>query len=401
MSVGIFSRDGQSSYKWLSHFLAVTPPTVMDVRPVYISSNNSQNFREEVSKCKFAILYHTKKRGRINITDVTDSLYDEELEYLSHCLGKEKVIVLIDDLQDISSLEKTRILQNQPSIGRLAHNLFLFNRVDKENLPVLGTSDSMKKKLEQIKKIIMGKGKNETSPMKSGIRKVSQLDLYSKPEDMSCWQRYAIWLVFIALVVFIIVVVLSVTLGHGHQGGQNVTTTPVYSLTTHWSTKHVAGNTTSLPGTTTSFPGNGTSFPGNMTSFPGNTTSVPGNTTSFPGNTTSFPGNMTSVPGNTTSFPGNMTSVPGNTTSVPGNTTSFPGNTTSFPGNTTSLPGNTTSLPGNTTSLPGNTTSLPGNATSLPENATSLPGNMISLPGNATSLPGNTISLQGNSTSFP
>ncbi|MEE6511009.1 hypothetical protein FKM82_031395 [Ascaphus truei] len=188
MAVGIFSRDGQSSYKWLSHFLAVTPPTVMDVRPVYISNNNSKNFREEVSKCKFAILYHTKKRGRINITDVTDSLYDEELEYLSHYLGKEKVIVLIDDLQDISSLEKTRILQNQPSIGRLAHNLFLFNRVDKENLPVLGTSDSMKKNLEQIKKIIMGKGKNETSPMKSGIRKVSQLDLYSKPEDMSCWQ---------------------------------------------------------------------------------------------------------------------------------------------------------------------------------------------------------------------
>ncbi|XP_075422678.1 uncharacterized protein LOC142463612 [Ascaphus truei] len=335
MAVGIFSRDGQSSYKWLSHFLAVTPPTVMDVRPVYISSNNSKNFREEVSKCKFAILYHTKKRGRINITDVTDSLYDEELEYLSHCLGKEKVIVLIDDLEDISSLEKTRIQQNQPSIGRLADNLFLFNREDKENLPVLGTSDSMKKKLEQIKKIIMG----------NGFRTVSQPGSYSKPEDMSCWKRYAIWLVFIALVIVIIVVVLSVTLGMEHQSEQNVTTTPVYSLTTHWSTKHVAGNIMPLPRTTTS--------------FPGNTTSLPGNTISLPGNTTSHPGNMTSHPGNTTSHPGNTTSHPGNTTSHPGNTTSHPGNTTSHPGNTTSLPGNTTSHPGNTTSHPGNTTSLP------------------------------------------
>ncbi|KAG8548348.1 hypothetical protein GDO81_025684 [Engystomops pustulosus] len=97
-----------------------------DVHGVYIT-NNYTDFYSEIRNCSFAILYHTKKHGRLNITDVTDSLYDEELRDLSEYLGKDKVIVVIDDLQKTDSSEKTRILENQPSIGRLATDLFLFN----------------------------------------------------------------------------------------------------------------------------------------------------------------------------------------------------------------------------------------------------------------------------------
>ncbi|MEE6527766.1 hypothetical protein FKM82_029372, partial [Ascaphus truei] len=42
--------------------------------------------------------------------------------------GKDNVIVVVDDLEDSSSEEKRRILQNQPSIGRLAQDLILFTK---------------------------------------------------------------------------------------------------------------------------------------------------------------------------------------------------------------------------------------------------------------------------------
>ncbi|CAH2308054.1 Hypothetical predicted protein [Pelobates cultripes] len=72
-------------------------------------------FMEDVSECKFGILYHTKNRGRINVTDVADSLYDEELKSMSDNLGKDNVLVVIDDLEDSSPQERNRILQNQPN----------------------------------------------------------------------------------------------------------------------------------------------------------------------------------------------------------------------------------------------------------------------------------------------
>ncbi|MEE6510587.1 hypothetical protein FKM82_030563 [Ascaphus truei] len=103
------------------------------VGPVYISSNGFQQFRQDVSKYKLAIVYHTKTRGRINVSDVTDALYDEELKYLSSKLGQENIIVVIDDLEDSSPEEKRRILQNQPSIGRLAREMFLFHRQEKDS----------------------------------------------------------------------------------------------------------------------------------------------------------------------------------------------------------------------------------------------------------------------------
>ncbi|XP_063285644.1 uncharacterized protein LOC134571373 [Pelobates fuscus] len=131
--VGIFSRSAEEEYSWLQTLLRSKGfrDRVQEVRPCYISNSGYRQFTQNVSQCTFGILYHTKNRGRINITDVTDSLYDKELEYLSEKLGKKKVVVVIDDLKDSGSEQKIRILENQPSIGRLAQNLILIGSKDK------------------------------------------------------------------------------------------------------------------------------------------------------------------------------------------------------------------------------------------------------------------------------
>ncbi|XP_031749243.1 uncharacterized protein LOC101734404 [Xenopus tropicalis] len=128
--VGIFSREAREAYDWLISSL-LTKSAVRDVRTVHISNTNYRDVIYEADKCTFAILYHTKNRGRINITDVTDALYDRELEDLSRCLGRDRVIVVIDDLEDSSLEAKHIILQNQPSIGRWAVELFLFSDQEK------------------------------------------------------------------------------------------------------------------------------------------------------------------------------------------------------------------------------------------------------------------------------
>ncbi|XP_073491176.1 uncharacterized protein [Aquarana catesbeiana] len=127
--VGIFSRSSESDYEWLIKQLYSEPfrDTVCTVLPHYISNNGKQQFMDAVFGCTFVILYHTKNRGRINIVDVTDSLYDEELNYMFKCLGKENVIVVVDDLEDTSDEEKNRILESQPSIGKLAKDIILFS----------------------------------------------------------------------------------------------------------------------------------------------------------------------------------------------------------------------------------------------------------------------------------
>ncbi|XP_063789060.1 uncharacterized protein LOC134944413 [Pseudophryne corroboree] len=157
--VGIFSREDKSNYNWLVRFL-LTIGAVRDVRPVYIS-NNFLPFIEEASKCTFAILYHSKTRGRVNVTDVTDSLYDEELKHLSNLYGKTKVLVVIDDLEDSDGDKKIQILTNQPLIRHLAQDLFLFSVEDKAflNSPLRDTSQGqpdLQEKLDCMKKIIKG-----------------------------------------------------------------------------------------------------------------------------------------------------------------------------------------------------------------------------------------------------
>ncbi|KAM4632418.1 uncharacterized protein O3C94_018921 [Discoglossus pictus] len=155
--VAIVSREDRESYKWLIRYLRTFLPE-QNVQPVYISSNRSISIRDKVAGFSFAILYHSKNRGRVNVTDVLDALYDEELNDLSTMFGKMKVVVVIDDLEDGSYGEKIRILQSQPSIERLAQGLLIFSAKEKvaytENTSDLASSDSAKKKLISLQKMI-------------------------------------------------------------------------------------------------------------------------------------------------------------------------------------------------------------------------------------------------------
>ncbi|XP_069591271.1 golgin subfamily A member 6-like protein 6 isoform X1 [Ranitomeya imitator] len=152
LKISIFSRSAENNYSWLTEWLKTTYRPV-EVHAVYIS-NTSSPFYTELSNCSFAILYHTKKHGRINITDVTDNLYDEELQDLSRTLGKENVIVVIDDLQNTDSFEKIRILNNQPSIGRLARGLFLFNDKKKNGENLEEINQILRKKIPSNENMI-------------------------------------------------------------------------------------------------------------------------------------------------------------------------------------------------------------------------------------------------------
>ncbi|XP_040297720.1 uncharacterized protein LOC121008950 [Bufo bufo] len=143
--VGIFSRSSTHNYRWLLQFLYSFLPED-NVRSVLIT-NNSPLF---ISGISFAILYHSKTRGRINVTDVTDALYDSELKELSRALGAENVIVVIDDLDDNSEQQKNQILDNQPSIRILARDLFLFNAQNKEDLEINPTNASNKSQIQEL-----------------------------------------------------------------------------------------------------------------------------------------------------------------------------------------------------------------------------------------------------------
>ncbi|XP_077303084.1 uncharacterized protein LOC143923344 isoform X2 [Lithobates pipiens] len=169
--VAICSRDSEQNYEWLIDFLknrTCRKPNKIEARPVYIT-NDMSKFRQEVSEYDFAILYHTKKRGRINITNVTNSLYDEELKFLNERFGKEKVVVVIDDLEKSDEDEKRRILEEQRALREYAREVFLFTQEDKNHTgkPLKIIEDGkVQKNLENLKKYIKpkegGKQKKKT-----------------------------------------------------------------------------------------------------------------------------------------------------------------------------------------------------------------------------------------------
>ncbi|XP_077350346.1 uncharacterized protein LOC144000405 isoform X3 [Lithobates pipiens] len=138
--IGIFSRSSADEYNWLSAALRTSGKVV----PFYITNSNFREFRDQVSKCAFAILYHSKTRGRINITDVTDSLYDEEVKHMSQALGREKVLVVVDDLEDSSDGARNSILQSQGTIRNQTRGLYLFTREEKRD------KERIKEKLQPI-----------------------------------------------------------------------------------------------------------------------------------------------------------------------------------------------------------------------------------------------------------
>ncbi|XP_069591279.1 uncharacterized protein [Ranitomeya imitator] len=158
--VGIFSRESDSSFSFLRDAL-LAEDSVRKVRSFTITNDGLCKFREEVSRCDCAILYHSKNRGRLNITNVTDSLYDEEITDLSIKLGKDNVIVVADDLDSSSSEIRTKILQGQPLIEQMATGFFLISREDKNS------SERLKEKLQKITSFISRKG-GSFSPIPAG-----------------------------------------------------------------------------------------------------------------------------------------------------------------------------------------------------------------------------------------
>ncbi|XP_073491548.1 kinesin-like protein KIF13A isoform X1 [Aquarana catesbeiana] len=158
VEVGIFSRSSESDYSWLVNLLRSADfcGWVQSVTPCYISNNGFQRFKHDVSQCTFGVLYHTKNWGRVNVTDVKESLYDEELQYLHDRLGKDNVIVVIDDMNEVSDLEKNRILENQPSIRGLARDLFLFSHNEKMAKSDPRHKSNLKRKMAQLESIIKG-----------------------------------------------------------------------------------------------------------------------------------------------------------------------------------------------------------------------------------------------------
>ncbi|XP_073491471.1 uncharacterized protein [Aquarana catesbeiana] len=138
--IGIFSRSSADEYNWLSAALRTSGRVV----PFYITNSNFREFRDQVSKCAFAILYHSKTRGRINITDVTDSLYDDEVKHMSKALGRQKVLVVVDDLDDSSNGAKNSILQSQVTIRDQTRDLCLFTREERRD------NERIREKLQPI-----------------------------------------------------------------------------------------------------------------------------------------------------------------------------------------------------------------------------------------------------------
>ncbi|XP_063285169.1 uncharacterized protein LOC134571054 isoform X2 [Pelobates fuscus] len=146
--VGIFSRSAEEDYQWLGEGLRLFKDSVKEIRHCYIANSGFHTFTKEVDQCQFAILYHTKNRGRVNITNVTDSIYDKELKHLSDTLGRGKVIVVIDDLDKTGFEQKSCILREQQNIADQAAELFLISPHDKMNPQLLN------KKLRQIEDFI-------------------------------------------------------------------------------------------------------------------------------------------------------------------------------------------------------------------------------------------------------
>ncbi|XP_044160164.1 uncharacterized protein LOC122945231 isoform X2 [Bufo gargarizans] len=131
--IGIFSRSAESEYRWLVDILGEDWPVV----PFIITNTNYNRFCEEINRCSFGILYHSRNRGRVNITDVTDSLYDGEVRKMSEALGKQRVITVIDDLEDSSHEAKERILSHQHSLRTLTRDIVLFTPEEKRNHELL------------------------------------------------------------------------------------------------------------------------------------------------------------------------------------------------------------------------------------------------------------------------
>ncbi|XP_031749528.1 uncharacterized protein LOC116407741 [Xenopus tropicalis] len=278
--VGIFSRESEESYKWLINILISFKE--VDVRPVLIS--NSRCLTEDISKCDVAILYHSQNRGRINITDVTDSLYDEELKLLSKWLGKENVMVVVDDLTDINQQLKNRILQHQPSIGELANELFLFS-VNEKSSEALMSDDFRENKMKEMENIIKEKRKKK-APVHSFVPIGNLMPENSRINITGFLKKHAILISGLTVIFLVVVIVIS-----RNRYTEHLKPTAGYPTASNMSTPwHPETITSSLPL-------NNSLHPTNLTFYSVDTKSEPGNGTQESPTSTFQANNGTHSPG--------------------------------------------------------------------------------------------------------
>ncbi|XP_066433163.1 uncharacterized protein [Eleutherodactylus coqui] len=137
LDVAVTSRAAEANALWMINHLRSQTYRDLLGRVTYlpISNTNQAEWRSEMQKQSFSILYHSRHQGRINLTDVTDSLYDRELQELSDTLGRDNVMVVVDDLLKSDEEEKKRILKNQTSLDRWASQLVLFAENEKNPIP--------------------------------------------------------------------------------------------------------------------------------------------------------------------------------------------------------------------------------------------------------------------------
>lgn len=189
--IGIFSKSANNCFSWLKTILSSAEnfrDLVKEVLQFQLVAIDKKLTRM-ISKCTLAILYHTKEQGSAKITDVSGSIYNEELQCLSTILGRDNVIVVLDDMDKSRSAEKMRILKEQPSIDRLARDLFLFGVKEKSEHVTYKTSkdyiegERMQQKIKPLNDRIKIRGPRHSRNKDKKLETVPNEDEDDQPES--------------------------------------------------------------------------------------------------------------------------------------------------------------------------------------------------------------------------
>ncbi|XP_073491180.1 uncharacterized protein [Aquarana catesbeiana] len=183
--IGIFSRSDKREFFWLVKLLTSMHfnDWVLSATPYSIANYEVKKFRSNVSQCTFGILYHTKNSETINVTNVTSSLYDEELKHLHEKLGRDNVIVVIDDLEESTDQVKDQILKEQHSIKKWARDLFLFSQEEKNTDPRRPNVGTKMKQLETMITELNASKEQNTDTVKANPKRVHTVGIFSVTED--------------------------------------------------------------------------------------------------------------------------------------------------------------------------------------------------------------------------
>eukprot|EP00062_Callorhinchus_milii_P018557 gi/632972163/ref/XP_007902525.1/ PREDICTED: uncharacterized protein LOC103185696 [Callorhinchus milii] len=85
------------------------------------------------------VLYHTQQMGRLNLCDGRDSVYTQYLRAMFLTLGRENIVVVVDDVDGDPDVKRTQLCEKQLTL-RECGKLFVFS---KENLADHGISQEI------------------------------------------------------------------------------------------------------------------------------------------------------------------------------------------------------------------------------------------------------------------